>query len=72
VVSGAHLLHFPLERWHGDETRAEAVHKMAAVAKEMSPSSSLRMFSAGEIASGAILVMPRFGLALIGRSEPDA
>jgi hypothetical protein len=45
---------------------------MAAVAKEMSPSSSLRMFSAGEIASGAILVMPRFGLALIGRSEPDA
>ncbi len=62
LVSGGYILHAGLEKWHGDEARAEAVHSMAVsaypVLKGLSPSSFLRGLAAGEIATGAVLLAP--------------
>ena len=62
VVSGAYILHAGLEKWHGDEARAQAVHTMAVTAypvlKDLSPPSFLRGLAAGEIAVGAVLLAP--------------
>ena len=30
VTTGGYILHTGLEKWHGDEARAEALHRMAA------------------------------------------
>jgi uncharacterized membrane protein YphA (DoxX/SURF4 family) len=77
VVTGAFILHAGIDKWNGDEARAEAIHKMAAGAYpvlESVPSTTfLRLLAAGEIATGAALLSPlvsnaKAGAALTGFS----
>jgi uncharacterized membrane protein YphA (DoxX/SURF4 family) len=77
IATGAYILHAGLEKWHGDEQRAIAVHGMAAGAypifKHMPPTRFLRLLAAGEIAVGTALLIPfvsnaRAGAALTGFS----
>ena len=50
IASGAYILHAGLEKWHGDEERAKAIHGMAAgaypVFKDMVPTRFLRLLAA--------------------------
>jgi uncharacterized membrane protein YphA (DoxX/SURF4 family) len=77
IATGAYILHTGLEKWHGDEQRAIAVHGMAAgaypVFKGMPPTRFLRLLAAGEIVVGTVLLIPfvsnvRAGVALTGFS----
>jgi hypothetical protein len=77
VLTGAYILHAGLDKWRGEEATAEAVHAMAAgaypVLKGLSPTRFLRLLAAGEIATGAALLMPKVpnwlaGAALTGFS----
>jgi hypothetical protein len=77
VTTGVYILHAGLEKWHGDEQRAIAVHGMAAGAypifKDMPPTRFLRLLAAAEIAVGTVLLVPfvsnaRAGAALTGFS----
>ena len=77
IATGAYILHTGLEKWHGDEQRAIAVHGMAAgaypVFKGISPKRFLRLLAAGEIVVGTVLLTPfvsnvRAGAALTGFS----
>ncbi len=77
IATGAYILHAGLEKWHGDEQRAIAVHGMAAgaypVFKGMPPTRFLRLLAAGEIVVGTVLLTPfvsnvRAGAALTGFS----
>jgi hypothetical protein len=77
VTTGAFILHAGMDKWNGDEARAEGVHKMAATAYpvlEALPSTTfLRLLAAGEIATGAALLSPfvsnaKAGAALTGFS----
>ncbi len=62
VTTGGYILHAGLEKWHGDQARAEAVHRMAAgafpVLKDIPPARFLRLLAASEIAVGTALVVP--------------
>ena len=62
VATGAFILHAGLEKWHGDEVRAAATHGMACgafpVLKPIPPTRFLRLLAAGEIATGAALLIP--------------
>lgn len=62
VVTGTFILHSGLEKWHGDEARARAVHGMAAgaypILKTMAPPRFLRLLAIGEIATGIVLLTP--------------
>ena len=55
-------MHTGLDKWHGQEATAKAVHNMAAgaypVFKDLSPARFLRLLAAGEIATGAALLVP--------------
>lgn len=70
VAAGGYILHTGLEKWHGDATRAEAVHRAAAnafpVLKSVPPDRFLRMLAAGEIAVGTALLAPVIPAALAG------
>jgi uncharacterized membrane protein YphA (DoxX/SURF4 family) len=70
LATGAYILHTGLEKWHGDEQRATAVHGMAAsaypVLKDMAPPRFLRLLAAGEIAVGAALLLPFVPNAVAG------
>jgi len=77
IATGAYILHAGLEKWHGDEQRAIAVHGMAAgaypVFKGIPPTRFLRLLAAGEIVVGTVLLTPfvsnvRAGAALTGFS----
>ena len=77
IATGAYILHTGLEKWHGDEQRAIAIHGMAAGAypifKGMPPTRFLRLLAAAEIAVGTALLLPfvsnaRAGAALTGFS----
>ena len=61
-LTGAYILHTGLDKWHGKEATAKAVHNMAAgaypVVKDLSPARFLRLLAAGEIATGAALLVP--------------
>ncbi|HEX9066990.1 MAG TPA: hypothetical protein VF843_17905 [Streptosporangiaceae bacterium] len=62
VAAGGYILHAGLEKWQGDQARAEAIHRMAANAfpflKPIPPARFLRMLAAGEIAVGSALLLP--------------
>jgi uncharacterized membrane protein YphA (DoxX/SURF4 family) len=62
IATGAYILHAGLEKWHGDEQRAIAIHGMAAGAypmfKGMPPTRFLRLLAAGEIVVGTVLLVP--------------
>ena len=70
ITTGAYILHAGLEKWHGDEARAKAVHGMAANAfpflKDIPPERFLRALAAGEIAVGTALLAPVVPSALAG------
>jgi uncharacterized membrane protein YphA (DoxX/SURF4 family) len=69
-VTGAYILHSGLEKWHGDEPTAEAVHGMAAgvypIFKDLGPPKFLRLLAAGEIAVGTALLSPWVPTAAAG------
>ena len=77
VAAGGYILHAGLEKWHGDQARAEALHRMASNAfpflKGIPPERFLRALAAGEIAVGSALLLPLVpgavaGVALTGFS----
>ncbi len=72
AVTGTYILHTGLDKWHGDEATAQAVHGMAAgaypVFKAMDPTRFLRLLAAGEIATGLALLAPVVPTAAAGAS----
>jgi uncharacterized membrane protein YphA (DoxX/SURF4 family) len=70
VATGAYILHSGLEKWHGDETRAKALHGMASrafpVLNRIPPERFLRLLAASEIAVGTALLAPVVPNAIAG------
>ena len=70
IATGGYILHSGLEQWHGDETRAKALHGMAAnafpVLQRIPPERFLRILAASEIAIGTALLVPVVPNALAG------
>jgi hypothetical protein len=62
LATGGFILHAGLGKWGGSEEQANGVHGMAAAAipplSSFSPPTFLRLLSAGEIATGALLLAP--------------
>jgi uncharacterized membrane protein YphA (DoxX/SURF4 family) len=62
IAAGAFVLHSGLEKWNVEEAHAKGVHGMAAGAfpflKDIPPSRFVRLLAAGEIATGAALLVP--------------
>jgi uncharacterized membrane protein YphA (DoxX/SURF4 family) len=62
VSTGSYILHSGLEKWGGDEQRAEIIQGMAAGAfprlKQIPPAQFLRLLSASEVALGGALLTP--------------
>ena len=62
VSAGGFILHSGWEKWRADEATATAIHGMAAGAfpflKGIPPERVLKLLAAGEIATGAALVVP--------------
>jgi hypothetical protein len=70
VTTGAYILHSGLDKWRTDETRATALHGIAAgafpVLNRIPPTRFLRLLAASEIAIGAALLAPIVPNALAG------
>ena len=70
ITTGGYILHAGLEKWQGDQARAEAVHRMAAnafpVLKDIPPARFLRLLAGSEIALGTALLVPVIPGALAG------
>jgi hypothetical protein len=70
IATGGYILHSGLEKWHGDETRAQALHGMASnafpVLQRIPPERFLRILAASEIAIGTALLVPVVPNALAG------
>ena len=70
VTTGAYILHAGLQKWNADETRAAAVHGMAAAAfpvlKGLAPKKFVRLLAMGEIGTGAALLTPFVPTSLAG------
>ncbi len=70
IATGGYILHSGLEKWHGDEARAKAIHGMAARAfpflADIPAERFLRLLAAGEIAVGSALLAPVVPSALAG------
>jgi uncharacterized membrane protein YphA (DoxX/SURF4 family) len=70
IATGGYILHSGLEKWHGDEARAKALHGMAAsafpVLQRIPPERFLRILAASEIAIGTALLVPAVPNALAG------
>jgi hypothetical protein len=70
VATGAFIAHTGWEKWHGSAEQAAGVHGMAAnaypVFKDMRPTDFLRLLSAGELATGALLLAPFVPTAVAG------
>ncbi len=70
VATGAYILHSGLEKWHGDETRAKALHGMASrafpVLNRIPPERFLRLLATSEIAVGTVLLAPVVPNAIAG------
>ena len=73
VATGAFVLHAGLGKWKGGPEQAAGMHGMAAAAipplGAIQPPTFLKLLSAGEVATGALLLAPfvsnrRAGLAL--------
>ena len=62
LATGAYILHSGLEKWRGSPQQAEGVHGTAAGAypflADIPPATFLRALSVGEIAVGALLLLP--------------
>jgi len=70
IATGAYILHSGLDKWHADETRAKALHGMAAnafpVLDRIPPTRFLRLLAASEIAIGTTLLVPLVPNGLAG------
>jgi uncharacterized membrane protein YphA (DoxX/SURF4 family) len=70
IATGAYILHSGLEKWHGDEIRAKAIHGAAAnafpVLQRIPPERFLRILAASEIAIGTALLVPVVPNAVAG------
>lgn len=70
VATGGYILHAGLEKWHADQARAEALHKMASnafpVLKGMPPERFLKLLAGTEIAVGSALLLPLIPGAIAG------
>jgi hypothetical protein len=70
VTTGAYILHSGLDKWRTDETRATALHGIAAgafpVLNRIPPTRFLRLLAASEIAIGTALLAPLVPNALAG------
>ena len=70
IATGAYILHSGLDKWRADETRATALHGMAArafpVLDRIPPARFLRLLAASEIAIGTALLAPIVPNALAG------
>ncbi len=62
LATGAYILHAGLGKWHGSEEQAKGLHGMAAGAypflSDVPPEKFMRMLAAGEILTGALLLVP--------------
>src|SRR5205823_11366297 len=62
LATGAYILHTGLEKWHGDEDRAKALHGFAAGAypllAKVPPTTFLKALAVAEIGLGAALLTP--------------
>lgn len=62
LSAGGYILHSGWEKWRADEATAQAIHGMAAGAfpflKDIPPERFLKLLAAGEIVTGAVLVLP--------------
>jgi uncharacterized membrane protein YphA (DoxX/SURF4 family) len=70
LATGAYILHAGLEKWKGDEARAEALHKAASNAfpflKDVPPAQFLKLLAGSEIAVGSALLSPFVPTAIAG------
>ena len=70
VTTGVYILHSGLDKWRTDETRATALHGIAAgafpVLNRIPPTRFLRLLAASEIAIGTALLAPIVPNALAG------
>lgn len=70
VATGVYILHAGLDKWRADETRAKALHGMAAgafpVLNRVPPARFLRVLAVSEIAVGTALIAPVVPNALAG------
>ena len=70
VTTGAYILHAGFGKWNADETRATAIHGMAArafpVLEAMPPTRFVRLLAAGEVATGVALLSPFVSSAVAG------
>jgi uncharacterized membrane protein YphA (DoxX/SURF4 family) len=70
VATGGYILHAGLEKWQGDQARAEALHKMASnafpVLKRIPPDRFLRLLAGTEIAVGSALLLPLVPATIAG------
>lgn len=70
VATGGYILHTGLEKWHGDQARAEALHRMASnafpVLKRIPPERFLRLLAGAEIGIGTALLLPVVPGAIAG------
>jgi uncharacterized membrane protein YphA (DoxX/SURF4 family) len=70
IATGGYILHAGLEKWHGDEIRAKALHGAASRAfpalERIPPERFLRILAASEIAVGTALLVPVVPNAVAG------
>ena len=70
IATGGYILHAGLEKWHGDEARAKALHGAASrafpVLERIPPERFLRILAASEIAIGSALLVPVVPNAVAG------
>lgn len=70
LATGGYILHAGLEKWHGDQARAEALHRVASgafpVLKRLPPERFLRLLAASEITVGSALLLPVVPGAIAG------
>ncbi len=62
LVTGAYIAHAGLDKWRGSAEQARGLHATAAnafpVLRRVPPRRFLRLLSAGELATGALLLAP--------------
>jgi uncharacterized membrane protein YphA (DoxX/SURF4 family) len=70
AATGAFILHSGLEKWNGPLAQAEGVHGMAAGAfpflKSIPPERFVKVLAAGEVLTGALLLVPFVPNAVAG------
>ena len=70
AATGAFILHSGMDKWNGPSAQAEGVHAMAVGAfpflKSILPERFLKVLAAGEILTGALLLVPFVPNAVAG------